>query len=295
MATLDTMRSRLSLILAGHLNTDQLNKLINRVHQEEVEGYEWQRLKTSSVLAVKAPKTAGTVAVTQDSTTVTGTGTAWTASDVGSYIRVAGEFTPVRVSAVVSSTSLTLATAWARAASSELSYTLFPRYYTLATGTQTLLALRGQREVYEKTTWELDQMDPDRSETADEACYWAPFDYVEQTNALRIELWPIPAIARLYTIETRQGHVDLTATMDRPLVPASVIENKALRDGYLFMFAKTGDVKWHTLAQAAEKRYFTELEEARIQDVNRSGIISQVQDVYRGGYSYEYAITHDVS
>lgn len=69
--------------------------------------------------------TAGTVATTAGSTTLTGTGTAWTTAMANRYVWIQGETLPILISSAGSATSITLATA-ATATGSGLSYSIGP-------------------------------------------------------------------------------------------------------------------------------------------------------------------------
>lgn len=65
---------------------------------------------------------AGTVAVTNGSMTVTGTGTSWTSAMVGSFFKINGSSTVYRVASVTTPTSLSLTTPYSGSTGSGLAY-----------------------------------------------------------------------------------------------------------------------------------------------------------------------------
>jgi hypothetical protein len=84
----------------------------------------------SANLAIGAPAgstfTAGTIAVTQGSTAVTGSGTAWTALDGNQYITIQGSTKPYQIASINSATSLTLARAYYGPTQSGRTYAIRP-------------------------------------------------------------------------------------------------------------------------------------------------------------------------
>jgi len=76
--------------------------------------------------------TTGTVSVTQDSTTVTGSETSWTSSMVGRYIKIADDDEYYEISSVDSSTQITLTSAYIGSTASGQSYTIYKIFYPLA-------------------------------------------------------------------------------------------------------------------------------------------------------------------
>ncbi len=69
----------------------------------------------------------GTVAATNGSATLTGTGTNWTAAAVGRFVQFDGENVTYEIEAFVSATELTLKSTYAGSTGSSKSYTLFSR------------------------------------------------------------------------------------------------------------------------------------------------------------------------
>lgn len=74
----------------------------------------------------------GTVEITQDSTTVTGTGTVWTSDMVGRLIKFSGSDEYYEISAVGGNTSLTLSSAYIGTTDTDATYEIYRVYYPLA-------------------------------------------------------------------------------------------------------------------------------------------------------------------
>jgi hypothetical protein len=95
-----------------------------------------RQLYRESELYIPAPYNTGTVDVTNGSTTVTGTSTAWT-SDLGNrHIRFKTAW--YKIGHVVSATSLELATPYAEETATGLGYNMVLRWHRLATGVRKL-------------------------------------------------------------------------------------------------------------------------------------------------------------
>lgn len=106
---------------------------INRAQSKFALANDWSFLEQYQDrvdIALAAPYTTGSITVTQDSKTVTGSGTAWTKDMEGDYIRLLGkEFYEIRT--WVSATELTLALPYQAASDSDADYQVCKRFYPL--------------------------------------------------------------------------------------------------------------------------------------------------------------------
>ncbi len=84
-----------------------------------------------STFTLGVPKTAGTIAVTQDSTAIVGTGTAFASSDVDGFIKIDGQDTWFSLASQSDTTNGVLSSAWPGDTDSGLSYTLVQPYVNL--------------------------------------------------------------------------------------------------------------------------------------------------------------------
>jgi len=114
---------------------------INRVVDEiRMRGY-WTFWLTEARFSTVAPYTTGTVAVTADSTTVTGTDTVWSSDMAGRKIRISGgeEYEIVSVNAVAQ--TLTLSIAYTGATATAATYAIYEPVYTLASDCEKVMRI----------------------------------------------------------------------------------------------------------------------------------------------------------
>lgn len=99
-------------------------------------------LDTEGVILTIAPYTTGTVSVTADSKTVTGSGTTFTAAMAGRKIRIAGNNEYYRIDTRDSDTQLTLEQNYQGATASGQTYSIFKDEYRLAADLATYKIMR---------------------------------------------------------------------------------------------------------------------------------------------------------
>jgi hypothetical protein len=138
-----------------------------------------------------ASYSTGTIALTNGSATVTGTGTTWTSSHEGLQFKTGSHvFT---VSTVASTTSLTLDRNWGLADNASTTYSIFKAYVT------TPARFRGFRSVIDPdqgrqlvtngfTMRDLDRIDPERTSSGDPSAL-VDFSY-SSTGLPMFEVWP---------------------------------------------------------------------------------------------------------
>lgn len=112
---------------------DAVRIAVSRAQQNFALAHDWSFLHqlTDRVdIPLAAPYETGTVTVTQDSKTITGSGTTWTRDMEGSFFQVgSGETYEIRT--FVSATSLTLAIPYQFTTASAQDYTIYKRFYPL--------------------------------------------------------------------------------------------------------------------------------------------------------------------
>lgn len=89
-----------------------------------------EKLTDRVYIPMAAPYETGTVTVTQDSKTITGSGTTWTRDMEGSFFQV-GTNEPYEIITFTSTTSLTLAIPYQNDTASAQTYTIYKRFYDL--------------------------------------------------------------------------------------------------------------------------------------------------------------------
>lgn len=195
---------------------------------------------------------------------------------------------------------LVLKHAWPGSTLTDAEYEMFTKYYALPADVDTVLrVVQSEISLKEWTPFEIDMYDPDRCERSDHPTYWARAGENSSGQKL-IELWPVSTVAQHISVEYLAGHTDMVNNSDRPLVPPSVLENKAMLDACAIMFAKQGDSRWLQLSSKFEARYAHALERIARQDSTRFGRLEQVLDLdgmgygRRGAFDYSYIVDHDV-
>lgn len=118
--------SEMETIVYNQLDNVQDNDICNNAH-----GYDFTWLKKYYEINTIPIYTTGTVSISQDSTTVTGTDTVFTAAMVGRVIKFSGDSEYYLISAWVSATEITLQTAYIGATLTDSDYIIYTVNYSL--------------------------------------------------------------------------------------------------------------------------------------------------------------------
>jgi len=102
-----------------------IKQWLNDIMAEIISAYRFPWRKRMVNLSILGTYTTGTVAVTQGSRTVTGTGTSWTQAQKWQMFQVAGDDAWYTVKKVVSTTSIILASPYEGSTASGSSYTIY--------------------------------------------------------------------------------------------------------------------------------------------------------------------------
>src|SRR5882672_9732395 len=125
MASLATMLSDMSLMGMANLNQADVTLLLNKAQREEVEAWDWSFLQTNIIINAVTPISTGTVTITQGSTTVTGSGTAFPTTADKWWIRVGATLTTPVIASYVSATQLLLSAPWGAVSVVNQGFSLF--------------------------------------------------------------------------------------------------------------------------------------------------------------------------
>jgi len=299
MSTFNQMISRVQALVGSHAlaNSTVVGTLVNSRHRGLLESYDWSRRKQDIIVNSVADKTAGTVTLTSGSATVTGSGTAFAASDVGRTIQFADSLFQVRTYS--SPTSITIGDANGTAVlypgdTAVSGYTIFTQRYSVGTGIEQIVEMAYQNPITEVSEEWIDFMDSSRVSTATN-----PYHYARTsrgtTDDVRIELYPRPSSPITINVKVELGHTDLSSTQT-PIVPSGPCEWFAATDACFFLYAKTKDNSWLQLAANYEKQAGRALEFELNQDMKKFGTIQAVRDVGSGiGFGgTDFALTHDI-
>jgi len=216
----------LPLTLAEHFIRDRYRRLAER--------RPWAGLRRESEFLVNAAKTAGTVTVTNNSTSIVGAGSAFAASDVGRQFKI-GIGSPIyTVATVTDPTHLTLDRVWGGVTAGTQTYKVWDGYVTVPTDFMRFIAvtdpLRGWRLRHWITQDELIRWDPQRTFTGD------PYALIDRrfsaSGVPQYELWPYCLTQRGLPYYYIARPADLVDDDDEPFYPmrGDVIVSGALAD-----------------------------------------------------------------
>jgi len=116
-----------------------VKRSINIAYKDLQGRYRWHWLEREARFQTTDIYETGTVAVTKDSRTVTGTGTSWTSAMVGRYFNCSANEDWYKIIAVASTTSLTLDKPYLEETLTGQSYYIWQKYYQLNTDVKSLL------------------------------------------------------------------------------------------------------------------------------------------------------------
>lgn len=191
----------------------------------------WSFRQAKSQILLLDQYSTGTVAVTQDSGTVTGTGTVWTAGMVGRKFKAAGNEV-YTITARASNTSITISPVYQGASASGLSYLIFQDTYDLPSDVSSVSGWWNATQQKWLTPVTPDAIG-DLQNASNFTSNWP--DRIAQfgTNAgvPQVIVWPAPSVrAMVPIIYTRQptnptgpgSTIDLPSKMDAVLVQGMV-------------------------------------------------------------------------
>lgn len=277
------MTAYIAVVINNELTDQQIQLLLNLSHMEEVEAYPWARLQTDFAFNSFQLYTTGTVAFTQGSPIVTGTGTNWTSDMTGMVIRIGTisstattQLVPIPIDSVQGATQLTMSDVYPLASGSGLGYQIFPLFYSIV-GVQRVVGVRQQVALGRRSHQWFNNVDPYRYNQSSPARYWAPFGQ-DDNGFAKIELWPIETSANVYSVYGLRAHIDLVNPTDLPLLPSGLIVQKTIGKCCEALYSRNGDQRWVNPRDYAFERYKYELEKAIESDREEFGVVSQIQD-----------------
>lgn len=270
MANLQQMQSEIQLqIMANLLNADATT-LLNAANREEVEsGWPWDFLFGNYVLYSAAPQSVGTIAVTQGSAIVTGSGTSFAAvANAQSFINIGGSNISIPIASVQTTTQLTLTSPYMGTNISGTSYSISTNVYSVI-GFQEVYNVRQIIDLEKTSREQLNLMDPARiANGGAPSVQWAPAGFDAAGN-IQIELWEVPSAVYPYVCEGKRGAVTMVNPTDLPQIPSAVIMNKCLWKSALAVYMSKGNDKYKAIADKFESVYRDELDKAQVADSRR--------------------------
>lgn len=240
-------------------------RFIKERYRQICERGAWSRLRTEIQLLTNVPTDDGTVAVTRGSAVITGTGTNWTAAEVGRQFQVSSVSPTYTVLSVDSTTQITLTQTYGGDSATGASYRLVDMYVSMPADFMRWLVLvdpqRGWRIRHWVTQDELSRNDPQRVNAGDP---WVLADRAYSSAGLvQYEWWPIPATARPYQGLYIRRAADLVNPTDTPIWP--------LRGDEILKGAMVDVCKWPGTAEQPNplfaQRHLMAAYEAEFQDL----------------------------
>lgn len=305
MANQSQMISRVQSLCGSHnlATSTVVGSFLNSRHRDLLESHDWSRRKQDILIATQVDKSLGTVTVGNGSSAVAGSGTSWSASDVGRSLKIGSNDDSIfTVNSVGGAAALVLGDgagnvfAYPGASQAGLSYLMFTQRYSLGPAVEQIIGVKYKVPLTETSEEFLDALDPSRTGIGDPIYFARCSRDMKATNdAVRIEIYPRPSEAVAINVKIERGHVDLSAT-DNPIVPSGPLQWLAAVDTCYFLKAKTKDDSWLGLAARFEKHGMTSLEFELNQDSKKFGKIQNVKDVNGGvGLSdSDFALSHDL-
>jgi hypothetical protein len=263
--TFGQIRLRLSKLPHGAgVDPVVLDGFINGRYREILDKFPWTRLVKTSQISTVAVYETGTVAATNGSTAVTGTGTTWTALMTGRRFRVSGSsefYTFTRTS----NTTGTLDRAYEADDDSAASYRIFQNIATLPADLRVLESVSvpyANRDLDQIERERLDQLAPARLIYGEPELY-APYDD-DSTPLPQIELYPIPNRAEGLPIRYATAKARLAATSD--VLPVWMSEECLIVGVEADLYALSGD---GAMAELKENKFQQLLNDQVRVDVQR--------------------------
>jgi hypothetical protein len=179
-------------------------------------------LYDDSVIACYTPYSTGTVYAL--STTVTGVGTTFTSAMVGRKIRIGGETDSYVISAFVSTTEVTLESAYRGTYDTLAEATTFEIYqdvYTLSSSAEKIIALTSNENnatLCHLSREEFNSLNPN-STTSGVPTHWTENGRNATTGAMIIQLYPYPSTSAGIDYEFRKASTDLSGDSDVSIIP----------------------------------------------------------------------------
>jgi len=232
------------------------------VQQDICARWPWNFLRSRESIVTVVDKTAGTISLTSGGTTVTGVGTAFASGstwlsggsygDIGNYIQFAGANDWYAITAVSSTTSITITPPYAGLVNlSGAAYTLRKFFYSMSSNCDRICDVKNWN-----TPLKLDEMFPrdvdfvqPNPQSTNTSYGFIPYGY-DPTNNVQIIPYPFPSDARLFEIKTFKRPTDMSGSTDLPTIPnkwAHIICFGASGLGYLYLRKPDIAAQWLNL------------------------------------------------
>lgn len=231
-------------------NQTNVKRWINMIQQDIAGRWTWNFLKGREMIQTVVDKTAGTVSITSGTASVTGVGTNFVAGDVGKFIQFQGANDWYKVTAVGSTTTITIEANYAPSTNlSAGTYTLRQMFYSLSSNADRIIDVRNWNtplKFFEVDARTLDAMDPLPSAVSNTYAFIA-YGYDSNGN-LQISPYPFPSDVRNLEFRTLVRLVDLVNDTDMSVIPAKwhhILTYGACWLAFSFLKQKDSAIIWN--------------------------------------------------
>lgn len=234
-------------------NQTNVKRWLNYTQQDLVSRWPWPFLLGRETIVTIPDYATGTASVNAAGTTVTGTGTTWTATqgDGTYFIQFSSANDWYQVSARASNTSITIASAYAQTSNAtNLTYTLRKFFYSLSSSADEVMDVRNWNTPVKLIQCDfrtVDLINPLVQSTN------APYGYMmygtDSSGNLVFMPYPFPTDARLFEFRTRKRPTDMSSGSDSPSIPnkyAQVLIFGANAVGYAYLRKFDMAEEWNT-------------------------------------------------
>lgn len=255
---------------------------------------DWNRLNIMRNIYTVRPYSTGVVTVASNGT-CTGTGTNWTNSMVGSFMRIYYSDAFFEIASVTDETTLTLRDWTGEAITTPQPYTIFKNIYVVPSDIGQIFSINYNVTLVKKSQNTFNKFDPSRL-TFGEPLWWA-FASLDSSQNIRIEIYPIPDAVYPLRIYGKARISPLTAD-STPLLNEDLVEAAALLECYRMKALQSTEAgEWQVKLREQEAIYASILQAAREEDFMLADYRSITKDVI-GEIDYPpsdtFAASHDV-
>ena len=268
-----TMIRNIMLLVPG-LAPEEVKSLLNSAYLT-LSREEWNYLLISYTIPTSSIYSTGTISISSDGV-VTGTGTSFTSSMVGSFLRCYYSDAFFTISSYTNTTTLTLSD-WTGETVTDESYSIFKTIYTLPSTFSTLHDVIYQCPLEKRSQSIFNSYDPYRSASASAPLYWAHAGFDSSGN-LQFEVYPVPSDIVPLRCYGRRKITLLSSDSDTPYLPEDLIEAKTAYDALLLKLSRDPSGAWKDLLPQFRERYLDTYDHVRSEDRYRGDFPDKVKD-----------------
>lgn len=258
----------------------QVKRAINDAYKKWAAAKQWDDLTAVGVINVKDEYTAGTVAVTNGSTTVTGTSTVWTSAHLNRILKVSGYEETYKATTIGSNTVITLDQSYNGTTGATKGYTLYQPIYSLASTFDEFINPHHAFWPYYPVPVSIEDIRRLYNQyptTTGKARYYTLID-PDSSNNRQVMIWPIPDADYNLKYDYKRTITELSADADVPLISDSWREAILVEGGLAIIYEVLGDTRADTQSTRFSKALLSMM--ARQKSTDRHSRV-EVQDTYR--------------